>query len=120
MAHKYGEVYCSKSNTWVLGHKFLDQKVTVEAPWSSRRMEGTPLLEWFPMGMVVHPLALLVFMPESLTILTGSMQMWLMDGVELVLPLVELLVDLLMEVPMDLQAQLQDLLVTYVAQILET
>jgi len=30
MAHKYGEVYCSKSNSWVLGHKFLDQKVTSE------------------------------------------------------------------------------------------
>jgi len=30
MAHKYGEVYCSQSNTWALGHKFLDQKVTSE------------------------------------------------------------------------------------------
>jgi len=97
-------------------------KVTVEAPWSSRKMGGTPLLEWFPMAMDVPPLDLLVFMPELLTILTGSMQMWLMDGVELV-PLVhllvELLVDPLMEILGDLQAQLQGLPVTYVAQILE-
>jgi len=74
------------------------------------------------MAMDVPPLDLLVFMPELLTILTGSMQMWLMDGVELV-PLVhllvELLVDPLMEILGDLQAQLQGLPVTYVAQILE-